>query len=678
MIYSIVHLWEASQYKINEHLKTLGTKILVRDLQGCRINVTNYSGDFCYQNQPILKGEVIQNPKILDVKVTLVKPLAYIIFESQVNPHVILKVVFFGLPKLLLETSVNYHRWTWGQSSPNLILLPNLKNDPRWYLPLHFKAMIRVGTHNLRRLTSAMLVHQCFIHEQTQFRFYLETHYPISLYGSNHELLLGQDLVTGHYLEMTTDNIDITQTYYLSCNELISRKTHPIVRLLIGVYQGSQFLFSDHVILRIAPLILLPNSQPAEMTYLSQINGIQGNQQFIEDVTHILQKEKQSYTILKGTHPKSQISMYHRWMQDIMKFGSVFDQKDQLSLILKGPHFSKSSVKNGDVSYIYETFKDYPMYDFFIEQDHNLDSFGNVQVIPPILPDYPLGRILYGTSVDDSQSEISYNLIDLLESQQVQKPMRIDTGWLSVGHVDEIVSFVLDPSCSLGFRVLMVSTNLFFELLRQLDPETFIFDDPELFYLFQQPSSAITQRFQLKDQKQDPKQDQNQEQKQDQKQGHGQGKGSCIYQSRLKVKDLLSWTELIETNQTYQKRLDDNKRLMAQELCIKSSEIREIPICYWPKSLSERAKSIFPNMINYLYLGTSILVPKPFGPKVKNHDLFEKTFQDVIPKSIRIYFINNWTPYYLLEGDIHCGTLVKRTHPQQPWWLHMPYGAYDI
>lgn len=315
------------------------------------------------------------------------------------------------------------------------------------------------------------------------------------------------------------------------------------------------------------------------------------------------------------------------------------------------------TTKNSNVSYIYDYFKDYPIYNFTYERDKNSDGFGNVQIIPPIYPKYPFGRIIYGYSTGNKDN-MTYKLMDVLESQQIQKPIRVITDWLQVGHVDEILSFIPDRSSRLGFKILIASPRKFYQLIKSLPPETIVFDNSENYYVFNKISDDIKKRF-------TQKYENNQESK-------------CIYKTQLRVKDILNWTELINDNNKYQVLLDKNRDILMTELNIKSHEIIEIPIYYWPKSLYPRARSILPNMINNIYTNNFMLVPEPFGPKIDNHDLFEDYFVSIIPKTVRVYFIRNWDSYYLLEGDINCGMNVKRQPFTTDWWSYMPECSYDV
>lgn len=645
MIYFPIYLWELSTYKLSQHLGSLPLSIVA--IHQIQLTLMRYSDELCYQTQTLTVGAQFQLSKIATVTATIQSNLSYLILQNHQQERFVL--VFFGIPKFLIDTPINYHRWIWGRTQPSWILLPNLTNNPQYYLPLKFKSFTRIKSMEIFKYQSH-ISKQLYLHSNLQFKFYVDTQYPITIYNARGQLVLGQDLSTGQYLDLS-DNLELTEIYYISCNELISRKTQPMIQVSIGIYNRDRFLFSDQMIFRIAPLIFTPNNLSAETIYLAEQHGTQNNQSFIKDVTTILNKEHKHFVILRDPH----ISMYHRWVQDILKFGYFTDGNNTSQIILKGPRFTKSSNDDHDTSYIYQYFKDYPHYDFFHQTDKSLDAFGNVQIIPPIYPKYPFGRIIYGIS---TVNNISYNLVDLLESQQIQKPIHLDTGWLKVGHIDEIVSFIPDPNHKLGFRVLLASPLKFYQLISQLDPETIIFDCLNNYYIFQQSTNEFKHRFTQMYQE--------------------NNKFVCLYRTQLKVKDILNWTEMIDNNRQYQAIMDRNQRVLLSKLKLTPDEVYHVPIYYWPQSLSIKAKSILPNMINNLYTDQFMLVPKPFGPKVKHQDLFEQYFRSIIPANVRIYFISNWDSYFLLDGDINCGTNVKRVPFDQPWWSHMPDSSYNF
>jgi len=619
------------------------------------MSVTHYLSTGCQKKIKLNIDQTItlQKPYDFSVQMTKQYSLAWIVISINTVQHLF---IFSHLPDFLIDCPVNYHQWIWEKpSSYNLILLPNLLNNPEYYYPIRFKPFSRVQSSQLSQAQPGIILPNInYLLNKLQFKFFVDVQVPITIYDSKGSVVLGQNHMDNVYLN-ESGIINLTETYYISCNDVISRMTQPIIRILIWVYDSdqSQFLFSDQMIFRIAPIILTPSCLSAETIYLSKMKGLQNNEVFLKQVSSILTKEKKKFVIIDN--PK--ISMKHRWLRDILNFGYVNDGEKYTHLILKGPNFS--TQQKNTPSYIEQYFKEYPLYDLFFEQKRNLDAFGNVLVSPPVYPDYPLGRIVHGISIKGEQPNMSFNLIDLLESQQVQKPVKLETGWLRVGHVDEIISFIPDRGSQSGFRLLIASVNKFFDLISKLDPQTVIFDNNELYYTFHYQYDSLRTRL-------NPKFNGNEPHK------------SCIYKSQLRVKDLLEWPELLRDNYQYQEILDSNKQILLKELQLKTTDVYEVPICFWPKSISERAKSIIPNMVNSLYTNQFMLVPKPFGPSVKKHDLFEDYFRSIIPKNIRTYFIKNWDSYYLLDGDIHCGTNVKRIQFKRKWWSHMPSSSYDI
>ncbi len=640
-------------------------------LHNCQVTITNYIDDFCQTNNQIQLNRQYQlksNTNTFNLKVN--HNVSYMILS--VPKQRLLKdrhqmLVFYCLPEHVLNVpnSIDYHKWIWKPTRPGLILIPNLNNHSKYYLQVTLKPFQTIDEHQVK---NSNLINQTglWIHPNLHFRFYLDSHLPITIYNQQMTVILGETLGKPNlYLTQSVD-LRLDDTYYISCNRVISGQTSSIIRILVGVYNQAQLIYSDYLILRIAPTLLIPNSQNAKIVYLAKMGGNHENSQFIADTQQILTQEGLKSVVI--SHDK--ISMYHRWTQDILKFTYQTNEKHTQYLLLKGPHFQTPSRKGHDVSYIFDYFTNYPKYDFAYERDNNLDAFGNVQILPPILPNYPLGRIIYGISNTPNQSNISYNLVDFLESQQIQKPIHVNTGWLNVGHVDEILSYIPDPKHRLGFRILIASTHKFIELISKLDPLTIIFNNSDNYYVFHEPTTEITHKFKQRN--------------------HNQTE-PCRYQSQLSVKEILNWTELIETNQTYQTYLDEIKQILIHELNLQVNDIYEIPIYYWPKSISKRAKSIMPNMINNLYLNTPksqnqhrgiILVPKPFLNNLKTIpfccDLFEMDFIKNIPKDIKVYFVNNWDSYYLLDGDINCGTNVLRTPIKTKWWSQPPIGTYNI
>ena len=68
------------------------------------------------------------------------------------------------------------------------------------------------------------------------------------------------------------------------------------------------------------------------------------------------------------------------------------------------------------------------------------DWYGNLEVSPPV-PGHPEGRVVYGKNTR-SGATFHPDVVRFLEAQGAQAPLWIDTSWLAIKHVDEIVAFL--------------------------------------------------------------------------------------------------------------------------------------------------------------------------------------------------------------------------------------------
>ncbi|MBL8799944.1 MAG: hypothetical protein JNM56_39040 [Planctomycetia bacterium] len=105
------------------------------------------------------------------------------------------------------------------------------------------------------------------------------------------------------------------------------------------------------------------------------------------------------------------------------------------------------------------------------ETQRRFDKGGNVLASPP-LSGYPHGRLVVGRSLQP-------DLKDFFRRQKVQtgpggKLLEIDTDWLQVGHVDEILAFGRAPE-SPGFRVVLPDFEAGLGLLDSVPADRAIF-----------------------------------------------------------------------------------------------------------------------------------------------------------------------------------------------------------
>jgi hypothetical protein len=79
------------------------------------------------------------------------------------------------------------------------------------------------------------------------------------------------------------------------------------------------------------------------------------------------------------------------------------------------------------------------------------DWYGNLEVSPPLAA-HPQGRVIHGRNVRTGES-FHPEVVRFLEAQGAQAPLWIDTSWLLIKHVDEIVAFMPGPD---GRGVILV------------------------------------------------------------------------------------------------------------------------------------------------------------------------------------------------------------------------------
>jgi len=195
----------------------------------------------------------------------------------------------------------------------------------------------------------------------------------------------------------------------------------------------SASLASQQVKMRVAPWIMLPNSAKTELLYISsQTSALK------PDIDAVLTSK--GLPAAKASNPGNQ----DIWFQDTMEIGYTQlpgsppvhvvmkaqrpNASDDVAITLLGPDFGFISIGSprqpGD------------------EEDHWMDWMGDLEVTHPV-PGYPLGRIYYGHS---SRTTFHPTIVKFLEAQGVQKPFTINTEWLVIQHVDEVMNFVVDQN----------------------------------------------------------------------------------------------------------------------------------------------------------------------------------------------------------------------------------------
>ncbi|KAM6434977.1 protein-arginine deiminase type-2-like [Liasis olivaceus] len=381
-------------------------------------------------------------------------------------------------------------------------------------------------------------------------------------------------------------------------------------------------IFTDTVAFRVAPWIMTPN-------ILAPINvfvcSVKDNYLFLKEINGL---------VSKAGYPISVCSRYmnrgDRWMQDEIEFGYIHAPHKRFPVVLDSPrdgglkHFAVKEILGPDFGYVTRE----PLF----ESVTSLDSFGNLEVSPPVTvngKEYPLGRILIGSSFPTSGGRRMTKVVrDFLYAQRVQPPVELYSDWLTVGHVDEFVTFVPIPGKK-QFRMLMASPSACYKFFREK-----------------------------------------------QKEGHGEAtmfKGySGTDTKRVTINKVLSNEIMVQENQYVQRCIDWNRDILKKELGLREKDITDLPALF-KMDKGGKAMAYFPNMVNMIVLSRDLGVPKPFGPIIEGECCLEQHVSSLLePLGFTCSFIDDISSYHKKLGEVHCGTNVQRKPFAFKWWNMVP------
>ena len=232
------------------------------------------------------------------------------------------------------------------------------------------------------------------------------------------------------------------------------------------------------------------------------------------------------------------------------------------------------------------------------------DSLDSLVASPPVKVQgrcYPFGRIVLGGNprADDSQWAEQWmpELHRLLHAQKIQAPFRLRTDWLSIGRVDEIVSFIPADN-SKGFQVLVASPLSAHIILKRIANRGFA--DAVMFKGMKRADYS--------------------------------GPPGTLKSAEIKIGELLQDTAFWEANRCYQRYLFYNIQILQQALDLGGSHFVSIPALFHAPFESSRATAYFPNLTNFRLLKDEIVVSKPEGPKINGKCAFETAFEHAFPE----------------------------------------------
>ncbi|PGH30464.1 hypothetical protein GX50_06755 [[Emmonsia] crescens] len=281
-----------------------------------------------------------------------------------------------------------------------------------------------------------------------------------------------------------------------------------------------------------------------------------------------------------------------------------------------------------------------------------VNSMGNLETIPPHSfngKEYPAGRIILGT-----HGARKPYILEYLQAQEIQDPLLLDTDWLAIGHVDEMIQF-LPANNSLGWVMLVPDPQEGFDILRRA----------------QLAGHGNIRAFS--------------------RQNDTEGNPSDLFGfpwglrgvPSYTIDHLLSQMQIIEANAKFSKHIKASIDLLKRETGITDADIHGVPAIFrtgliFPPNFgieperngsSELAGSLYPPSINGVVLSsTQYLAPNPWGPVVNGRDIMADAVSEVYGTlGFNIGFVDDWNSHHTWGGEVHCATNTIRNGSHR-WW----------
>ena len=384
--------------------------------------------------------------------------------------------------------------------------------------------------------------------------------------------------------------------------------------------EGSE-VESWSTVLQSAPLILNHHLQPTDwVTAVDVGGGAWGNADFIDGFDDELGSDFETFD--------GRSVGYDVWIQDEIEFGTLTAPGHTLDIVV-------NSIRNTRGRYLDEVPEenifgpDFAMYTWGDGYATSQDSFGNLEVSPPVTVDgvdYPFGRIYYGES---GRLAVTDDMQEMLAQQRVQAPFEIDIGWLCVGHVDEFITMLPDPDAPKGFRVWVADID---------EGRSFLESLPSGFYM---PKYASDHHYD------DP--------------------GELLDDAAL-------WSY---NRDLMDEHIEPSIDVLKAELGLDESDFVRVPGLFErSRECGGTALALIPATVNMQVsthddgVTADLFIPDPFmrgSRDAQSEDPFISYFNSLLPSNLNPIWLDNWYTYHMAWGEVHCGSNTIRP-PGGEWW----------
>ena len=417
-----------------------------------------------------------------------------------------------------------------------------------------------------------------------------------------------------HLAQLMNEDLELR----IEANSYADRSWSGVTEVTVSVRTPDGKNHFDSVKMKVAPFILLSNLNKGSVLYVREIPG--RNEAFIHSFRELVPKAEAELAIVPGGEPYPPSNM---WLQDAMEIGysEMPGQKMNVVLIANRnrslDRYAKDSLLGPDFGWIrVGTYRE--GYGGGRGRNRWLDWYGNLDVTPP-MPGYPFGRIYYGHNPEGpKEASLNPEIVGMLEAQGIQAPaIRLDTGWLLIKHVDEILSFLPSGDPEHPYKVLVVDTEAMIALLEKWMSE-----------------------------------------------GYGELTMLDLYSEKMTISSLLKNEILMDFNKTLQiERIEPNISLLKRELGLREEDFIRVPSFF-----NKYGVSFVPNMVNSTVLNAHIFIVAPNGPVIDGQDQLEEEMRRLISGlPLTPHFLDAQI-YHRRGGEVHCATNVRRDGFSTAWW----------
>jgi protein-arginine deiminase len=365
---------------------------------------------------------------------------------------------------------------------------------------------------------------------------------------------------------------------------------------------GGIALGSDALQIRTAPFMLNTNIDTVERLYICN-TGTNGS--FVSDMTSIASTIGMPLTVINDAD---------RWTQDQFEIGFIDTPTGDNPVVLNSPRDRGTLLDNYPWDYLLGP--DFGCLEYGSLTNESLNSFGNLECIPPH-GSYPLGRVIVGGA---GSRRMEAAIRDFLSAQSIQGPVyELDTTWLAVGHVDEIMSCIPAPN-SRGWVVGWADVDTALTILQALPGSTAVFS--------------------------------------------GTGDDTT-------VSTILNDVSLMDFNDQVQAVLDTLKGWLKTDFGLTDADFVKIPVLFEEYEFYPgKAIAYTAGAVNWIVVRPNVIVAKQHGPMQASVDKFEEDITNKLAAlGLTARYAEDWASYHKAAGEVHCGSNTLRTPPAAPrWW----------